>query len=426
MAETETAGKEEGDRKAVTTGNTETNTPAPTPVGNTSPPPDVLKPAAGTVPPKKEFPKAGELKSPAGVEIPRDIPSTVSLADIPLPPSMKGAVPASLKKSVTQVEDAPDLVAESSTPPPHIETPLERSMREIGMTPPKDGALKIVSVKSEMRTEIDENGLPRIRTYATDMSQEIKKRGASLTTIVSQERERVAHEAVDREARESISGGSRSKIWLYLVGTLVFIIIGAGIIVAAMYFSTPEEAPIPYVSLIPVNSRANIPIEDTTNVVRTLSNLRKESQLPLGEVEEILLTKGGVPLAPADMLAKLGAPMALQRNATQVMVGFHAYNHIQPYVIVVVSTYDLSFNAMLQWEDRMAETLQGFFEPVGANSNPPPLEFTDQVYRNIDTRRSQSSWQVVYAFPDQKTLILTTNDSTLQELLTRLSISETR
>ncbi len=51
---------------------------------------------------------------------------------------------------------------------------------------------------------------------------------------------------------------------------------------------------------------------------------------------------------------------------------------------------------------------------------PPTLSFTDTVLQNLDTRESQSSWPVIYAFPTQGLLIFTTNEYTLREIMTRL------
>ena len=78
---------------------------------------------------------------------------------------------------------------------------------------------------------------------------------------------------------------------------------------------------------------------------------------------------------------------------------------------------------MLVWEGGMAETLGDFFKPVNATGRPPELHFTDGIFKNIDVRSSERTWPIVYAFPERDLLIITTNENTLTEILTRLAVT---
>ena len=83
----------------------------------------------------------------------------------------------------------------------------------------------------------------------------------------------------------------------------------------------------------------------------------------------------------------------------------------------------MAFDAMLIAETRLAESLGAFFAPLNAPIRIPELTFSDKIFQNIDLRTGGGEWPILYAFPAQDILIITTNESTLKELVSRLSIS---
>ncbi|MBV9349677.1 MAG: hypothetical protein JO026_02905, partial [Patescibacteria group bacterium] len=107
-----------------------------------------------------------------------------------------------------------------------------------------------------------------------------------------------------------------------------------------------------------------------------------------------------------------------------IFVGIHAFNHDQPLLLITVSGYDFAFQGMLTWEPTLSTSLGDFYAPAGAPSSPnaPVLTFTDAVTDNIDVRKSNAEWPIIWGFPRQDLLIITTNESTLREVMTRLSL----
>lgn len=372
----------------------------------------------------RSFPKPSEL-APIENKDERITPK-VSLKDIPLPEYMKGGSTSSVQavppKNPAPVSTSRAFYEEHQS---HIETPLERSIREIGAraeTGPN--AKKIVAVSASHRTELDENGLPRIRTYAADISAEIEKRGATLASIAGAEREREI-EKVQKEKIEETKR-ARTRALMFGVGALTLLVTGIVIVFLTFYLSRAPEPQAERVSIIPVNKRIVLELPENASLTKLLASERTNSTLALGEIQEIIVMRDGRELTGEEVLDILGAPDVLTRNVSQVFIGLHAFDRNQPLIIATVSTYDLAFDAMLVWEDRMAETLQDFFAPLTKQTGFPPLKFTDRVFRNLDLRESQAEWLVIYTFPDRETLLMTTNESTLKEALTRLSISKTR
>jgi len=88
-------------------------------------------------------------------------------------------------------------------------------------------------------------------------------------------------------------------------------------------------------------------------------------------------------------------------------------------------------HSMLSWETRMNEGLGNFFRPsslapASIASTPPALIFTDRTIKNTDVRESQLEWHIMYAFLRPDLILITTNESTLREVITRLSLQSSQ
>jgi len=315
--------------------------------------------------------------------------------------------------SITSAPNPPQ--GESST----IETPFERSLKESGL---KEGFPRPSQEPERGQAlEGDGTGLPKIHTYAGDMNALMKK-GATLSSIVVAEQSRAQTQLVEAPQKKN------PVRWLWLVGATVLIALGILVVGGVLYLIQPQKTTVPSITqnLIPINSKETLTLDDSIPLAKKLGNLKASANLAIGNIDEIDVLKGGVPVSPEELLTELGAPNELARNATQVVIGIHSFNHNQPFLIVTVSAYDRTFQGMLAWEETIASGLGTFFAPSSVSTTqnifPPPLTFSDHVVANIDVRESQSEWPILYAFPRQNLLILTTNESTLREILTRLTL----
>ncbi len=309
----------------------------------------------------------------------------------------------------------------------YAESPVQRSIREIGLKPRVVQEKKETSSTDTLATKPGE--LPRIRTYAADMSEEIKRRGETLSTIISAERMKMGKGPVGDETsvKTEVSVQEKNKgvlLSLAAIGLLFF-----GCVALAVAFLVTREQPVApqRMSMIPINYSELVVVQTEESTTETLAALRQDTDLRLGEMKEFILTEFGAPLQGSEILTLLGAPNLLARNSTNALVGIHAFDRNQPFILVRVSAYDLAFEGMLQWEDTLAESLGGFFAPYKAArdpqpSKPPRITFSDRVYQNIDVRESGPEWKILYAFPRRDLLLITTNESTLREVITRLTL----
>lgn len=292
------------------------------------------------------------------------------------------------------------------------ETPLERSRREMGLSP------RTVQQKEKAKAvEPEPSVAPRLRTYAMDMSAEIRKRGETLATIVNTEKQQATPDA------PPVSPETQRRLMLMAGGAVILVVLGMAVILGVALFQNQQASlPPPHTSLVPANAVTRIDV--TKELDTSLASARETSSLNLGEVEELVVQKDGADLSAEEILTAFGAPAALSRNARKIMVGVHAFDRNQPFILVSTGAYDISFEAMLEWEATMPENMRAFFKPTKALSNtPPPLKFSDRVYQNIDTRYTGNDWPIVYAFIRRDLLIITTNENTIKEVLTRLSLS---
>ena len=254
---------------------------------------------------------------------------------------------------------------------------------------------------------------PRLRTYAADMSRAIRSRGETLSSIALKER------AAEKPAASKRRPSSPSRLFMF--GGILFVLLGLGLI-AGVFFLTQESATAPELSssIIFPNETMFIDISDSGALLAELASVRGRSDLTLGEVKRIVLTRGGVPLTPQETADALGLPGPLSREAADIMLGIHAFDRNQPFIILSVATYDRSLSALLSWEKEMGRDLGEFFKPTSGALPAPTLAFADDVVRNVDVRKSQSAWPILYAYPARTLVVITTNDFTLREVITRL------
>lgn len=344
------------------------------------------------------------------------------------------ATASTFSKEVVVKTETPSIPAEMESPIDGITLipTSEESMEGYGVEKPKpmtEVKPRISEVQAGIESPATDDGLPRIRTYATDMSEEIRKRGSTLTSIVGAEKKRNAEAGI--YTGEKPIEQNKSRVLFFVGGAVLLVILGALSIGVALMLQKPGGTTPTRTALISTNRSEKIEEVADMPLAKLLAGVRASATLNLGEVEAFSITDGGVPLTAEQVLTALGAPNELARNASDIMVGVHSFEYNQPFILIRVSEYDRAFAAMLVWESTMSAGLDDFFKPTnvtssGITSIAPLLTFTDHVSQNIDIRESQPEWPVVYAFLGRDLLLITTNESTLHEIVTRVSAQKSQ
>lgn len=181
-------------------------------------------------------------------------------------------------------------------------------------------------------------------------------------------------------------------------------------------------------------------------------------------------------LPTTDWLALLEThvPAALARSLdTKMMFGFYQFDEVRPFIILKTSSYETAFAGMLEWENNLNADLAPLFGPAliqrFTNTIPPeetaiaipptatnatgtgtssassttsvstdtastttprtttlflPHAFDDAIIVNKDVRvlrDPEGKIALVYGFYDKQTIVITTDENTFKEVVTRLS-----
>lgn len=292
-----------------------------------------------------------------------------------------------------------------------------------------------------------EGGLVRkVRTYKEDIVEAIQRQKTSLTSAVAAEERRRTSVSRFIESAESKKPDYR-KISA-AVGSVLFILLGVGLLGFFLFFYEPPKASveedIPSLIFTEEHREIDITGKDARDILRTLGESRRAVLLGLGQITHLYLTQ-----MPSGMSEKqiLTAEAFLKSINTRVsdafvrslmpdyMLGIHVFNQNQPFIIFKSQSYQHSFAGMLEWERSIYNDLSSFMgragsssleiqkDPFSGENVPLKTAFEDKVVQNIDTRvllNEAGGIEFLYAFPSQQTLVITTNEHTLIEVITRM------
>ena len=207
------------------------------------------------------------------------------------------------------------------------------------------------------------------------------------------------------------------------------------------------------------------PTDTRSTIMQALTAARAGSTLSLGLMARIAVAK---PTALNDgSLQEVSAPEFLQILAPrmplglvrtlepQMLLGLHSYDETQVFMILKADSYETAYSGMLAWEATMQQDLSPLFsrtpavhartlEPAAAvgtttatssqaaSSTLPAAapasffqgNFIDQVVDNHDARvilNSSGDTVLLWTMLDRSTIVITTNEATLREVISRLS-----
>lgn len=302
-------------------------------------------------------------------------------------------------------------------------------------------------LKEERDKPVSKNTIRSMRTYKEDIAEAVRTQKASLTSVVAAEQERRSGISVDFIKKPATNLKNIGVIF----GSTIFILLGIGVVSFFVFFYEKEEVLIKQdiSSLIFVEEQKEINItgKNAREILQTIGVERKNVSLPLGQISHLYVTET-VQEQEASMTRIISAEEFLTRINAQVsdaflrsldtpfMLGIHVFNQNQPFIIFKSNSYQHSFAGLLEWERTIYQDLKLFTgrknDPVlGAPVNPQTGEevilrenFEDKIIQNVDVRALLSEAgdiEFLYAFPNQQTLIITTNENTLSEVITRLN-----
>ncbi|HWB34299.1 MAG TPA: hypothetical protein VG753_03210 [Candidatus Paceibacterota bacterium] len=307
-------------------------------------------------------------------------------------------------------------------------------------------------------------GIQQLETYQGDIEHLVAQKNVSVVSIAAAEAARRGTSQEPSQVSAPIDWGMLAKRAGMVVAGMVLIMVAG----AAVWYVL---RPAPAVQIAVSDSSPFITVDDTKVLtvpagqidhsvfMQALAQQRDQVSLGLGLIERFELAtmatssdgkQGYTLLSAADLLARLSpdVPASLLRSIdpTQYLLGVHAYDGNQALLIFRATSYEEAYAGMLAWEKDMPADLQALFmrtPPVHINTNTndatstasstpaaaPSVTntgFVDQIVDNHDVRAivdDAGDILMLWSAIDRQTFVITTNEATLREVISRLENS---
>ncbi|HAT68235.1 MAG TPA: hypothetical protein DCS20_01300 [Candidatus Yonathbacteria bacterium] len=192
-------------------------------------------------------------------------------------------------------------------------------------------------------------------------------------------------------------------------------------------------------SLIPAQSEKRFTInKETPENLFTMIATERAAGVTTGNIrnlyfeEEAVTLEGEIGVASISahrllILANIPTPAIFARSLeTPFMAGLYGEEGAQatPFFVFKVSGYDTGLAGMLAWESDLPYFFDTVFGTKFITAPSGPIKFRDKVVSGYDTRSIEGlpAGSIFYAFADQSTVIITSSQSALEALVSRLSV----
>ena len=303
---------------------------------------------------------------------------------------------------------------------------------------------------------VSDDAVPQLETFQRDIERVVQDNKVSVLSIATAEADRRASGAPamdDTDAAEKRSTLLRNSAMI--AAGVIFLVAASGALAYFVHKTTPlphtttVEPNAPFISVDDVKDITITNDESREQILASLAAAKQATSLSIGLMSQLLVTESTTS-ANGDALRALSAqefftkvaphmPQDLARNLKPpYLLGVHVYNDNQAFIVASVYSYEQGYSGMLAWEENLKSDLAPLFnytprahipEEKVATSTPPTdsqlikTGFIDKVVENNDARvliNDSGDIYLLWTFLDRNTLVITTNDATLREVIRRL------
>jgi len=323
-------------------------------------------------------------------------------------------------------EEAKKILAEMSTANEVKKEPIKPAVEQVPVPKPAEPIRMPDNLTGQVSSPNDPS-IHQLRTFRMDAEEAVRDRHVTTADIAIAEQKKRESTPIE------YSDGESSKK-PFLIVTLLFIVIllgGAGYFYIRMN-STPTTAVATGTirSIIAHDKVITVPTTSDGTALADIATVAKGASGTVGSVIFLALPTVGtttqqIPLA--SVFQKTQVPEKLIRSLTnEYMFGIHIFDGSAPFIVLKTSFFQNAYPGMLDWEKDMRNDLLPLIQiarpDISAVDTNTDL-FKDRVISNKDVRELDDASGVpiiLYAFADKDTIVITTNEKSLKELLDKL------
>ena len=308
--------------------------------------------------------------------------------------------------------------------------------------------------------KLEGSTLPHLQTFQSDIEKVVSEKNVSVVSIAAAEAARRNQApqfqgTVEAEPQSAPFWNRYGKQLSLVLGGVTLLGISALLLIYTVPFSGPVD--------VEVLDRSRIITVDETKVfvvppgevdhnatIAALNRERGNLSLSLGLIAHIYLAQASttpegeqtLKTVPASRILQLispSVPQELLRDIEQeeYLFAFHSVGSIEPLLVLRSNRYEQAFAAMLEWEHTMKREFSKLFEQASTEqiatdigtTTPAPIQtvvntgFVDRVVENHDARaivNERGEILLLWTFLDRNTILITTNETTVREIISRL------
>lgn len=379
--------------------------------------------------------------------------------------------------TIPEIPPTPLQPVAPTTPPepiPHIKPPVSTLLTppEIGVPQPQSTHPTLRTVrtfKDDMAQVITKQQVSVVSAISAEENRRSHKALSSMT-------------APEETASKGVMSGL--GYFILGISVSLLLIGGAGVGAALYFFKEPgsvlPKSAIPAYITVEEQRSVNTDGLSKSQLLSGLIKVQQELDTKVGSITQLYFIKTTIDpaqekkialLLPAtDLLALLEthAPGPLVRSLEpKMMFGFYQFDQVRPFIILKTTSYETAFASMLDWERDLNADLAPLFGPAIIQKFTRPIEeepldtfgststvttgstssstvtetpartpstvtttlflphsFEDAVIVNKDVRVLRDDAKnivLIYGFYDKQTILITPDENTFKEVVTRLS-----
>ena len=347
---------------------------------------------------------------------------------------------------------------------PNADRPVGDNAPIGGPVPPAPHPIVHIDEAMQAQKDAKKNTTPSIHTFQSDVANAIHTDNVSMIKVALAEKKRQERQGTFDQTTDTpkVNKNLIAIIILFVVLT----IIAAGVWFAWSYFKNPQSATSIANSSTGITVHPPIEFEQSTLVdivgkypsdIGSAVSAERNKEISFGTMKQIIFTEkndsvsGNATGTTGDLRAATLAEwlQAIRSRAPDTLIrsldpsftfGIYAYTPHTSFVLIKVRSYDNTYAGMLQWEPYMKSDLNGEVVDTSSSNTAGKVPggtsttaesntleakvFTDKVINNKDVRvllNNAGGVELLYSFIDHNTLVITSNEQTLKEIIVRLT-----